>query len=86
MEDFVHNFRKYLREKKLVRWITFTYPKSVATFGVVTVCSYTYVIMKLVKKEQKTNSDFLYAIYADDNVTRQAKNAVIYGNSNASTK
>lgn len=76
--SFFSGFYKHYREKKLIRWITFTYPKTVA----LAVSSGTFLILYQLIEETKQNErriiSFNEASHANDNITRRNKNMVIY--------
>ena len=84
LEGFFKNFRKYFREKKTIRWLLFTYPKSVATSSLAIALSFVYFILVKTKESQLKVSANTNALHANDNVSIRSPHMLIYGKNNNS--
>ena len=76
---FLENFKRYYSEKKTVRWLLFTYPKSCATISLLSISYLVYFTNELSKEAILKNIATTDALHTNDNVTRKNRTMLIYG-------
>ena len=85
-DQFLNNFRKNFREKKLFRWLIVNYPKSIVAFGGLAIGYYAFILYGVTRNNQKENFAKFDAVHANDNVNRRNNQFLIYGDRNESKK
>ena len=78
MDKFVADFKRYFHERKLIRWLLFTYPKSSALFATSLLSIYIYAGLRVHRATKKEKNSIEYSVHQTDSSIRRTKKILIY--------